>query len=118
MVVKPEELETEESQTVNPGEKKGKNGIKTLVDKTRLWKGRKLHILAVENQNYVDYQMVLRNMPSESNGYRKQWRSKKRMHEEAGDLETGNEYLSGIKKDEKFGITDENAGKYVKKYCV
>ena len=32
------------------------------MDKVRIWKGKRLHILVVENQNYVDYQMVLRNM--------------------------------------------------------
>lgn len=101
-IVKPDELEPEESQTVNPDGKKEKSSIKTIVDKVRLWKGKKLHILVVENQNYVDYQMVLRNMLSESNGYRKQWRRKKRAHEEAGDLKNEDEYLSGMKKDEKF----------------
>ena len=101
-IVKPDELEPDESQTVNPKGKKEKSIIKTIVDKTRLWKGKKLHILVVENQNYVDYQMVLRNMLSESNGYRKQWRRKKRVHEEAGDLKNEDEYLSGMKKDEKF----------------
>ena len=101
-IVKPDELEPDESQTVNPEEKKRKSSIKTIVDKVRLWKGKKLHILVVENQNYVDYQMVLRNMLSESNGYRKQWRRKKRAHEEAGDLKNEDEYLSGMKKDEKF----------------
>lgn len=72
-IVKPEELEPDESQTVITGEISGAENLKTVVDKVRIWKGKKLHILAVENQNYVDYQMVLRNMLSESIGYRKQW---------------------------------------------
>ncbi|MCM1263262.1 MAG: Rpn family recombination-promoting nuclease/putative transposase [Butyrivibrio sp.] len=124
-VVKPEELEPEDSQIVSTGiidcdvrqegksdrkSRKGKNrrqkseseSIRTVVDKARVWKGRKLHILVVENQNYVDYQMVLRNMLSESVGYRKQWKQKKRLHTAAGDLNGKDEYLSGIKKDEKF----------------
>ena len=76
-VVKPEELEPAEQQIVKP--KRGGKGktIKTIVDKKRLWKGRRIHILAIENQNYVDYQMVLRNMLSESIAYNKQWRQKK-----------------------------------------
>lgn len=101
-VVKPGELETEESQTVALGMGTGMKNIKTIVDKTRIWKGKKLHILAVENQNYVDYRMVLRNMLSESVGYQRQWRQKKRVHEEAHDLKDGDEYLSGMKKEEKF----------------
>ncbi|MDE6750103.1 MAG: Rpn family recombination-promoting nuclease/putative transposase [Lachnospiraceae bacterium] len=83
-------------------EKPGTGNIKTIVDKVRFWKGKKIHILAVENQNYVDYQMVLRNMLSESNGYHKQWRQKRYTHEEACDLKDGDEYLSGMKKEEKF----------------
>lgn len=101
-VVKPEELEPEEPQMVSLGEWGGTGTIKTIVDKVRSWKGKKLHILAVENQNYVDYQMVLRNMLSESIGYRKQWKRMKRAHEEKNDLKGRDEYLSGMKKDEKF----------------
>ncbi len=101
-VVKPEELEPEEPQTVSLGKRDKTGNIKTIVDKARIWKGKKLHILAVENQNYVDYRMVLRNMLSESVGYQKQWKRKKRAHEEARDLKDGDEYLSGMKKDEKF----------------
>ncbi|MDE5866502.1 MAG: Rpn family recombination-promoting nuclease/putative transposase, partial [Lachnospiraceae bacterium] len=56
----------------------------------------------VENQNYVDYQMVLRNMLSESIGYRKQWKKKKCIHTAAKDLKDKDEYLSGINKEEKF----------------
>lgn len=71
-IVKPEELEPEDSQAVILG--KGDGNVKTIVDQVRIWKGNKLHILVVENQNYTDYRMVLRNMLSESIGYRKQWR--------------------------------------------
>ncbi|MCM1049947.1 MAG: Rpn family recombination-promoting nuclease/putative transposase [Clostridiales bacterium] len=106
-VVKPEELEPEDSQTVSKlhieGDKKrGKSSIRTVVDKVRVWKGRKLHILVVENQNYVDYQMVMRNILSDGIGYRKQWKQKKRQHTVSKDLKGKDEYLSGIKKDEKF----------------
>lgn len=101
-IVKPEELEPDEAQTVTTGAETGTGSMKTVVDKVRIWKGKKLHILAVENQNYVDYQMVLRNMFSESIGYRKQWKRKKRAHEEKCDLKAGDEYLSGMKKEEKF----------------
>lgn len=101
-VIKPEELEPYEAQTVVTGEKTGTGSMKTVVDKVRIWKGKKLHILAVENQNYVDYQMVLRNMLSESIGYRKQWKRRKRAHGETKDLKNRDEYLSGMKKGEKF----------------
>ncbi len=100
--MKPEELEPDEAQTVTTGAETGTGSMKTVVDKVRIWKGKKLHILAIENQNYVDYQMVLRNMLSESIGYRKQWKRKRRLHEGAHDLKHRDEYLSGMKKGEKF----------------
>ncbi len=108
-VVKPEELEPEDSRVISAGTGPepgsmgtGTGSMGTMVDKIRIWKGRKLHILVVENQNYVDYQMVLRNMLSESIGYRRQWKQKKRRHRAAGNLKGKDEYLSGIKKEEKF----------------
>ena len=106
-VVKPDELEPEDSQNVSVGNidetgKKRPRSMNTVVDKARVWRGRKLRILVVENQNYVDYQMVLRNMLSESIGYRKQWKQRKRIHTAAKDLKDRDEYLSGINKEEKF----------------
>ena len=106
-VVKPEELALEDSQNVSvinvdKTGKKRPGSIKTVVDKARIWRGRKLHILVVENQNYVDYQMVLRNMLSESLEYRKQWKQKKRMHTAAKDFKYKDEYISGINKEEKL----------------
>ena len=102
-VVKSEELEREDTQAVNL-EEKGKTGrtARTIVDKSRLWRGRKLHVLVIENQNYVDYHMVLRNMLSESNEYNRQWKEKKRVHEEAHDLKGKDAYLSRMKPEEKF----------------
>lgn len=99
-IVRPEDLEPEETQMVISGIGNGEGNIKTIVDKVRIWRGggKKLHILAVENQNYVDYRMVLRNMLSESIGYRKQWKRKKCAHEEIQDLKDRDEYLSGMRK--------------------
>jgi len=103
-VIRPEELEPADMQIVYLGRETGKReNVSAVIDKARLWRGRKIHILAVENQNYVDYQMVLRNMLSESLGYHKQWKQKKRFHSKAGDLKrNSNAYLSGIRREEKF----------------
>lgn len=101
-VVKAEELEPTEAQSIFLGTDGKKKGIKTVVDKARIWRGQKIHIFAIENQNYVDYQMVLRTMLSESIGYHRQWKQKKREHERAEDLECSDEFLSGMKKNEKF----------------
>lgn len=103
-IVKPEELEPAEAQSVYLGKEAGvRENFKTIVDKTRMWKGRLLHVLAVENQTYVDYHMILRNMLSESLSYQRQWKQKKAAHEREHDLKTGSdEYFSGMVKDEKF----------------
>lgn len=103
-IVKPDELEPAEAQSVYLGKEAGaRENFKAIVDKTRMWKGRLLHILAVENQAYVDYHMILRNMLSESISYQKQWKQKKAAHERAHDLKAGtDEFLSGMVKDEKF----------------
>ncbi len=102
-IVKAEELEPMEPQSVNLENRAGKRRpAKTVVDKKRLWNGRKIHILVIENQNYVDYQMVFRNMLSESIAYNKQWKQKKAEHERQDDLKKTDEYLSHMKKEEIF----------------
>lgn len=103
-VVKPDELEEADAQAVYLGKEAGVRGnFKTVADKVRMWRGKLLHILAVENQSHVDYHMVLRNMLSESLSYQRQWKRKKRAHEKEKDLRAGtDEFLSGMTKDEKF----------------
>lgn len=73
-VIKPGELEPADAQAVYLGKEASvRKDFRTVVDKVRMWRGRLIHILAVENQNYVDYHMVVRNMLSESLNYQKQW---------------------------------------------
>ena len=103
-LVKPTDLEPVDAQAVYLGKEAGlRKNFRTIVDKVRMWKGRLIHIVAVENQTYVDYHMVLRNMLSESLGYHKQWKQKKNVHDRQKDLAAGtDEFLSGLSKDEKF----------------
>lgn len=103
-VVAPDELEPADAQMVYLGKESGTRGnFKVIVDKMRLWRGSLIHIIAVENQTYVDYRMILRNMLSESLGYHRQWRQKKRLHDRNKDFKAGtDEFLSGIAKEEKF----------------
>ena len=62
-----------------------------------------IHILAIENQTYVDHHMVLRNMLTECLSYQKQWKEKRAVHVEAKDLRFGTDaFFSGMKKEEKF----------------
>ena len=103
-VVKPDELEPADMLFVYLGrEADRRKNFKSVVDKVRMWKGRLIHILAVENQSFVDYRMVLRNMLTESISYEKQWKRKKALHERMRDLEIGSDaFFSGMTRDEKF----------------
>lgn len=103
-VVKSDELEPADAQIIYLGKETGRRkNVKTIADKARMWKGRVIHILMVEQQSYVDYWMVLRNMLSESLNYHKQWKQKEAAHERAKDLKLGtDEFFSGVEKGEKF----------------
>lgn len=102
-VVKPEELEPSDTQFVYLGKGAGsRQNVKAIADKVYMWRGRLIHILAVENQSYVDYHMVLRNMLTESLSYQRQWKQKKADHGRRKDLSGSDEFFSGMKKNEKF----------------
>ena len=103
-VVKPEELELADELSVYLGREAGmRKDYKDIADKARIWRGRLVHIITIQNQTYVDYRMVLRNMLAESIGYHKQWKKKKAAHEKAKDLDKGsNAFQSEMNKDEKF----------------
>lgn len=99
-VMKPEELNTEDSVMVSVGGS-GK-GKKVICDKMRKWKGRYVSVMVLESQSYVDYRMVLRVMESEVIGYDKQRKEANRKNLEAGIKLEGDEYPSGMKKGQKF----------------
>ena len=103
-VVKPEELEPADTMNVYLGREAGaRKDYKDIADKARIWRGRLIHIITIQNQTYVDYRMVLRNMLAESIGYHKQWRQKKIAHEKAKDLEGGSDsYMSKMNRGETF----------------
>lgn len=103
-VVKPEELEPADAQFVYLGKEAGaRKNFRAIVDRACMWKGRLFHILAVENQTFVDYHMVLRNMLTESLSYQRQWKQRKLAHEKEHDLCIGtDEFLSGMTRDKKF----------------
>lgn len=55
-VVKPDELEPADSQAVFLGKEAGRRkNYKAIADKVRVWRGKLIHILAIENQTFVDY---------------------------------------------------------------
>ena len=103
-VVKADELEPADAVAVYLGKEVGaRENYKYITDKARTWRGRLIHIITIQNQTYVDYRMVIRNMLAESIGYHKQWKQKKAVHEEAEDLAEGSDtFMSKMNKDEKF----------------
>lgn len=99
-VVKPEELEDADSVMVSLREK-GK-GKKVICDKIRKWKGKYISIMVLESQSYVDYGMVFRVMESEAIGYGKQRKERYLAKKRAKVKFESDEYLSQMKKGEKF----------------
>lgn len=99
-VMKPEELEAEDSVKVRLRD--GETGKKIICDKICKWKGKYVSLLVLENQSYVDYRMVLRVMESEVIGYDTQRKEVNRKNLEEGIKLVGDEYPSGIKKGQKL----------------
>lgn len=99
-LILPEELQELDKELLYA---EGNGTIKKVIpDKAKLWQGKILSVISVENQNYIDYRMVLRNMLSESIMYQNQWKQKSAFHKEKKDLNSTDEFLSGIKLEEKF----------------
>lgn len=117
-VVRPDELEPADAQIVYLGKESGfRENFKTIADKTRIWRGSLIHVLAVENQTYVDYRMIFRNMLSESLNYHRQWKRKKRAHDTFDEYHTGLRQLFealryGKDKERMKEIMEENREAY------
>lgn len=99
-VMSPEELEVEDSVMVSLWSESA--GKKVICDKVRKWRGRYVSIFVLENQSYVDYRMVLRVMEAEVVGYDNQRKEANRKNLETGIKLVGDEYPSGIKKEQKL----------------
>jgi len=93
-VINPNDLENAETEIISEDE-----GKSFFVDVAKTWilKNIKVTIIAIENQNYVDYGMIIRNMRTELLNYIKQVNAIKEYHKEQKDLK-GDEFLSGISK--------------------
>lgn len=99
-VILPEQLEDANKEMKDSETKKGEE---VRHDNVKYWKrGTKLAALVVEDQHNIDFHMVLRNLYAEGLYYRKQWKKKRADHRRAKDLEPGPEFISGMKKEEKF----------------
>lgn len=102
-VVKPESLREADKELIYPWVEPGEKGHKVIRDNVMKWLGETLLVVFVaEHQSKVDYHMVFRIMLGESLEYHRQWKKNKREHKEKEDLKTGEELLSGMKKNERF----------------
>jgi len=91
---------------------RGKNKqIATLLEKERdvlksaeiMTDGNAVYaILGIENQSYVDYSMPVRNMLYDSMQYFVQVEELTNAHREKNDLESGNEFVSGISRQDRI----------------
>ena len=100
-IIKTEELEECDSVLIQILE--NQKGEKVIADKIKRWRGQHLAIFSLENQNYVDYGMVIRVMKEEAMMYERQ--RKKALENytiEGKKLAPGNEFLSGMKKEWKL----------------
>lgn len=106
-VIRPEELEdrdTDESYLQESG--KRKENVKASRDNMKVRKrslglNAELVLLGIENQAHIHYAMPLRMMGYDYGAYKKQYDQNARKYRKAKGLTSG-EYLSGMKKTDKF----------------
>ncbi|MBR5596680.1 MAG: Rpn family recombination-promoting nuclease/putative transposase [Lachnospiraceae bacterium] len=99
-LMKAEELEETDSKLVHP--MKNDEVVNVIRDKVYQWKGQCVSICVLENQSYIDYRMVFRVMLEEAISYiRQQKRAFRRWKEEHFRF-SNDEFLSQMKKDEKY----------------
>lgn len=104
IVLRPEELTKEES-TVLEIVKKENN--KTFIEKYRdvikkVTTDMTCFLIGIENQSDVNYAMPLRVMLWDALSYQEQIRNLERRHKVNGELTSGAELLSGIKKEDRL----------------
>lgn len=99
-VIDPDKLKEADTEQRNGTSVKGKRGNRDNVKK--YYGGTLLCLYVLEHQQKVDYHMVIRNMLAEAMEYHRQWKKKQKLHREKKDLKDGDEFLSGMHRDEKF----------------
>lgn len=92
------ELEAEDKTEMVTGER-----LERIRDiKMYLQSGECLRVLAVENQNFVDYSMPFRCMEYDSMEYRKQLENLRQKNREKSDFSTVSERLCGLKSTDRL----------------
>ena len=99
-VIDAKDLEEADPKLVYHG--KNDEAVSVIRDKVYRWKGQYISIFVLENQSYVDYRMVFRVMLEEAVSYIKQQKRAYRKRKEAGYKFNENEFLSQMRKGEKY----------------
>ncbi|MBQ7933622.1 MAG: Rpn family recombination-promoting nuclease/putative transposase [Lachnospiraceae bacterium] len=99
-IVKPEQLEDVDKEINAPWIQ---DGTRVIRDNIQKWHQDTLYtILVIENQEMIDYHMVIRVMLAEALEYHRQWKELSKRHKQDKDLIGGHEFISGMKKEDRF----------------
>lgn len=102
-VIFPEELETISTDVSTVEEtKQGLESQMKYRDKVKRWKGVKLAVLGIENQDRIHYAMPERTLLYEALQYEAQRKETAARHKKNRDLKESNEYLSGFAKEDRL----------------
>ncbi len=98
-----EEQDTDASGIIEIGEtKESVKGARDVIKVAKRFHGVEYAVLAVENQEGIHYAMPIRVMGYDYYTYNKQYREKKAEYKSKKEKLEGNEFLSGIKKKDRF----------------
>lgn len=98
-----EEQDTDASGIIEIGEtKESVKGARDVIKVAKRFHGVEYAVLAVENQEGIHYAMPIRVMGYDYYTYNKQYREKKVEYKLKKEKLKGNEFLSGIKKKDRF----------------
>lgn len=98
-IIEERDLREANKELLFPWTKKGKRVIRDTVKK--FFHDVMICVFVVESQSNIDYHMVIRNLLAEGLEYHRQWSKMARKHQIDKDLQ-GDEFLSGMRKNEKF----------------
>ena len=98
-----EELDTDASDVVEIGEvKESVKGARDVIKIAKKYNGVEYVLLAIENQEGVHYAMPIRVMGYDHYSYNKQYNDRKNYYKTNGISLKDDEFISGIRKTDKF----------------
>ena len=98
-----EELDTDASDVVEIGEvKESVKGARDVIKIAKKYNGVEYVLLAIENQEGIHYAMPIRVMGYDHYSYNKQYNDRKSYYRDKGISLKDDEFISGIRKTDKF----------------